>query len=443
MLLTAITFITALSISAVAIYYSVAGLMTIFAAAAIPIMIMGGILEISKLVTAVWLHRYWNESVWWLKTYLTAAVVVLMFITSMGIFGFLSKAHIEQTAGATSAEQVISRIDQDISILEQNISRYQDEITQAETKGTSRDQQIQQQITLEQQRIDTALARVQPQIDRQIEIIDRERSGNEGIIQQQLLSIEDNLSRLQQALQNNQNKTVQAIVGVPQDGEIGPNTRAAIEQYTTQQEQKKQQLLSELADIKSAPNKTVEAAEQEIKRIRSTVESEISESNQLINRLRTQLGQDDTEKVAEFVTEKRTRIDQNRNQISDLRDEKFQLETELRMLEVEVGPVKYIAELIYGDTDKAVLEQAVRWVILIIIFVFDPLAVLLLIASQYSYNLYLKQNKKVVINTNKGNYDDFLDLTEEKVFDEEQPKPVKKKKPVPKNVVRYSKKDNR
>src|SRR6056300_706518 len=98
MFLGLLTLLTALTISAVAIYYSVAGLVAIFAAAAVPIMIMGGVLEISKLVTAVWLHRYWKQTVWWLKSYLTLAVVVLMLITSMGIFGFLSKAHIEQTS---------------------------------------------------------------------------------------------------------------------------------------------------------------------------------------------------------------------------------------------------------------------------------------------------------------------------------------------------------
>ena len=97
MFLAVLTLITALSISAVAIYYSVAGLVAIFAAAAVPIMIMGGTLEIGKLVTAVWLHRYWEKATWWLKTYLSIAVIVLMIITSMGIFGFLSKAHIEQT----------------------------------------------------------------------------------------------------------------------------------------------------------------------------------------------------------------------------------------------------------------------------------------------------------------------------------------------------------
>ena len=92
------TMFIALCISAVAIYYSVAGLVAIFAAAAIPIIIMGGVLEVGKLVTAVWLHRYWNKAAWWMRTYLGIAVLVLMFITSMGIFGFLSKAHINKPA---------------------------------------------------------------------------------------------------------------------------------------------------------------------------------------------------------------------------------------------------------------------------------------------------------------------------------------------------------
>ena len=100
MLFGILTMFIALCISAVAIYYSVAGLVAIFAAAAIPIIIMGGVLEVGKLVTAVWLHRYWRQAAWWMRSYLSIAVVVLMFITSMGIFGFLSKAHIEQTSAA-------------------------------------------------------------------------------------------------------------------------------------------------------------------------------------------------------------------------------------------------------------------------------------------------------------------------------------------------------
>src|SRR5210317_2349104 len=118
--------ITALTISGVAIYYSVAGLVAIFAAAAVPIMIMGGALEIAKLVTAVWLHRYWRQTVWWLKTYLTVAVVVLMFITSMGIFGFLSKAHIEQTSAGQESVAQVERIDGEIKRLEDIIDRAED-----------------------------------------------------------------------------------------------------------------------------------------------------------------------------------------------------------------------------------------------------------------------------------------------------------------------------
>src|SRR5210317_2387079 len=118
--------ITALTISGIAIYYSVAGLVAIFAAAALPIMIMGGALEIGKLVTAVWLHRYWKQAVWWLRTYLTVAVVVLMFITSMGIFGFLSKAHIEQTSAGQESVAQVERIDGEIKRLEDIIDRAED-----------------------------------------------------------------------------------------------------------------------------------------------------------------------------------------------------------------------------------------------------------------------------------------------------------------------------
>ena len=103
-----LTLLTALCISAIAIYYSVAGLAAIFAAAVTPIIIMGVALEVGKLVTAVWLHKYWSKATWWLKTYLSTAVLILMFITSMGIFGFLSKAHIEQTS---ASEESVARVE--------------------------------------------------------------------------------------------------------------------------------------------------------------------------------------------------------------------------------------------------------------------------------------------------------------------------------------------
>ena len=159
MFLAILTMLTALCISAVAIYYSVAGLVAIFAAAAIPIMIMGGVLEVGKLVTAVWLHRYWKQAAWWLKSYLALAVVVLMFITSMGIFGFLSKAHIEQTSAGEESVAQVTQIENEIVRLNAIIDRADDKIEALETSGTGSDANIQAQIDKEQERIDKAFER--------------------------------------------------------------------------------------------------------------------------------------------------------------------------------------------------------------------------------------------------------------------------------------------
>ena len=172
--------IVALTISGVAIYYSVAGLMAIFAASAIPIMIMGGSLEVGKLVAAVWLHKYWDKAGLLLKTYLSIAVIVLMIITSMGIFGFLSKAHIEQTANANENVAQIDRISADITRQNDIIARSEEKITAAESKGVNQDDKIQEQIDTEQERIDTAYTRIQPSIDEQNNIIAAEGSRLSG-----------------------------------------------------------------------------------------------------------------------------------------------------------------------------------------------------------------------------------------------------------------------
>ena len=175
MLIGILTFLSAISISAVAIYYSIAGLVAIFAAAAIPIMIMGGVLEVGKLVTAVWLHRYWGQATWWLKTYLSIAVVVLMFITSMGIFGFLSKAHIEQTSAGEESIAKVEQIENEIVRLNAVIDRADDKIEALETSGSGSDANIQSQIDKEQDRIDKAFERIKPAIEQQNKIIEDAR----------------------------------------------------------------------------------------------------------------------------------------------------------------------------------------------------------------------------------------------------------------------------
>ena len=111
MLIAIITLLTALAISVVAAFYSIVGLMAIFSASAISISVMGIVLEIGKLVTATWLYHNWTKVPKLLKYYLTLAVVILMFITSMGIFGYLSKAHIDQGTGTTELYVKVERID--------------------------------------------------------------------------------------------------------------------------------------------------------------------------------------------------------------------------------------------------------------------------------------------------------------------------------------------
>ena len=133
MFIAILTLLSALSISGVAIFYSVIGLATIFPGAFWPVVIMGSVLEIGKLVTASWLYRNWQFTRWLLKTYLTIAVIVLSLITSMGIFGFLSKAHLEQNLAEDTVTQRIEIINSKISSEEMYIKRQKESIVRLES----------------------------------------------------------------------------------------------------------------------------------------------------------------------------------------------------------------------------------------------------------------------------------------------------------------------
>ena len=376
-----LTLFTALCISAIAIYYSVAGLVAIFAAAALPIIIMGTALEIGKLVTAVWLHRYWSKATWWLRTYLSTAVIVLMFITSMGIFGFLSKAHIEQTSAGDENVAQVERIASEIVRYEDVITRAENKIQKLETSNTGSDANVQSQIDAEQERIDKAYVRIQPAIDEQQKIIDSQAD----LYKSELDKIDEELKVLQGYIDSGDTKKAQQMIGASADGIFGKKTADKIGDWQEAKQAERVELISKIE--KASNNPQAQAAREEIKRLRNTVEKQIQQSNTLIDRLRKQLG--DTTKIADIdaqVDEQNLRIKEANNQIDILIEEKYAIQSEYRKLEAEVGPIKYIAEFVYGeDATQNMLEEAVRWVIIIIIFVFDPLAVLLLIASQYTF----------------------------------------------------------
>ena len=470
-----LTLITALAISAVAIYYSVAGLMAIFAAAALPIMIMGGTLEVAKLVTAVWLHKYWERATWWIKTYLVTAVVVLMFITSMGIFGFLSKAHIEQTSASEESIARVETIVSEIARQESIIDRAEVRITQLESSDAGADDNVQAQIDKEQVRIDLAFERINPAIAQQnatiesartsdatrtkpyedqltsitaeilrletsakeyessISTLSSDSSGVEPLLAQ-IAGLEAEIIRVTNQLQSGERDQVragQAIIGVSSDGAFGGNTRKALVAWVAAQRDRITQIQGEVATVRKDATDTVDAervrladvvkdirtvqipalkereltmlakidevrqtespvittARDEIQRLRESAEQQVAQSQGLINRLRAQLGQNDNaDQIEADIDTQQERIKLASGELDALSEERIALEAEYRKLEAEVGPIKYIAEFVYGESaDKNMLEEAVKWVIIVIIFVFDPLAVLLLLAAQYTF----------------------------------------------------------
>lgn len=373
------TLIVALLISGIAAYYSIVGLATLFAAAIVPVIIMGAALEIGKITAALWLKLNWQRAPKIFKAYLIPAVVVLMFLTSMGIFGFLSKAHLEQTSAGEENRAQIQRLESEINRRTDIVKRAEVKIRELESTGTGQDAQIQSQIDREQARIDAALKRIEPAIKEQTDII----GSQNKLYQDQLIKLDQDLQRLQSNLDKNDIGAAQAQVGVQPDGRIGPRTQNAFKEYRERLNAQRTELIGQIERSSNTP--AAQAARREIQRIRSTVETQITESNQLINRLRTQVGKGPSTNIDGLIDEQQNRIRTANTELEQFIEQKYKLESEYRRQEAEVGPVKYIAELIYGDnTDKTTLESAVRFVIIIIVTVFDPLALVLILAAQQS-----------------------------------------------------------
>ena len=242
-------FATAVVLSAVAEYYSIVGLMAIFAASPIAVIVMGIALGVAKLVTVSWLYRNWKGAPKLLKYYFVVAITILMMITSLGIFGFLSKAHSEQSVVSGSAIEKVMIYDQ---------------------------------------KIDTAKSN-----------IDQSRKA--------LKQLDD---------------TVDQIM-VRSTSEEGARKAASLRQ--TQQTERK--------------------------RLLANIEAE-------------------------------------QKRVSDLTEESAASRSALRQIEAKVGPIKYIANFVYGEASADLLDKSVTWIIILLIFVFDPLAVLMMIAANYSLKMH-------------------------------------------------------
>jgi len=250
-------FLTAIALSAVAAYYSVIGLAQIFPGSYWPIIIMGSVLEMAKLVTVSWLYNNWNVTTRWMRYYFLIAVLLLMGITSMGIFGYLSKAHIEHSASLSPLIEKEFIYDEKIKI--------------------------------------------------QKETIEANRKN--------LLQLD-----------------------------------AAVDQVMA----------------------------------RSTDERGAERSNQI-----RKAQQKERLRAADEITRAQT-------EIQKITEEKSPISLEIKKAESDLGPIKYVADVVYGTQDRDLIDKAVRLVIFVIIVVFDPLAILLLIAANQTYRKINKDKKQKV-----------------------------------------------
>ena len=377
MLTTLLMFGAAIALSSVAGYYSVIGLTTIFSSAFIPVLIMAGTLETSKVIVASWLYNNWKKTPWLLKIYLTGAVVVLMFITSLGIFGFLSKAHVEQAAAGAEQQAKVLHISQSIDQQNAIIERAKTKLANAGKGNEAGNAAINTRIDDANKVIDSANKRVQPQIDEQQRVIDAANAKIElraRSTQSQIDDIDKQVANLDNIVKSliDQKKTSQAQAR--QQEQQADRTRLA---------KSKTELLKQIDAMRQAPDPQVDAAKIEIARLRAKVDDEIKQARTVIEQLTNKLSQgSDTDKLQADIDVQNDAIKAAEAQIETLNADKFKLETEGRKLEAETGPIKYIAQALYGDAvDQTLLEHAVRWIIVLIIIVFDPLAVLMLIAA--------------------------------------------------------------
>jgi len=361
MFLTVLALLSALSVSSVAIWYSVVGLMAIFSGATTAIAVMGITLEVGKLVATVWLHQNWHTTRKILKVYLTTSVIVLMFITSMGIFGFLSKAHIEQTALTTDQYAQIETVDEQIARSVSKIGGWENEI---ERLNKGQDVRVDQLIIREQEALKELYTRI--------------GKDKKEYTDQSNLDIESQNDRLAQAQKRKDEDQAQA-------GKQYKDGLIEQEKYNSEIERARR---SELG-VASRVQREIIAIKKELraqhKRIDKMYTPQIQGINDRIAKLREQATLK-TEDIDTRVNELDGLITTELKKQDIIREEKRGLESGYRKLEAEVGPVKYIAALIYGQSvDQQLLEEAVRLVTIIIIFVFDPFAVFMLLAASEGF----------------------------------------------------------
>lgn len=350
MFFAALTFLSAVSISLTAAYFSVIGLATMFPGSKEAIIIMGGVLEVGKLIASVWLHHNWNDSFKFLKRYLLFSVIILSLITSMGIFGFLSRSHVEHHASMEREQAIVFQIDQKIERQNNFISRKKEEISLA--LNTQKFKQDNSSGIIE-----TLQARIESLKEEKLESI----SIQKNLIEE----LNKRLESLDLDLKNAKPK------GIFSDSK------------------KYDQMVEAQQAERSSINKNKSSSESYIQDISKDFDDKIKATRDKID-ISLKVEEPNSDNTNESLTQKE--IESAYNVIAELESEKFEYGAKLRALEVEVGPILYIANMVNDWAGTEIdTGQAIRIVIITLIFVFDPLAILLLIASTMTFAKYKKE----------------------------------------------------
>lgn len=398
MIFAILTLVSALSISIIAAYFSIIGLATIFPGSIEAVIAMGAALEIGKIVAAIWLHKNWKSAPTTLKMYLFSAILVLMGITSMGIFGFLSKSHIEHEQNAEKAAALVTQVETKINREEEYIARQKELIQQNEDKNQNRSDKSAENIELEQKKI----AQLTEQLEKDI-----------ALDQKMLAPIAERIKQMNDDLAEVQNKP----------GGLFSNKKKEIEDKITEQAAEREELAAKKKDI-----------EDRISKYRDETSTLISDIRKRIQEYQN-IGFEKPENVEQKIEQLNKNIASALDRIDELERQKFDLNDGSRQLEAEVGPVKYVAELIADFTGMQFdIGKAVRMVIIILIFVFDPLAVLLVLAAHISLSKRfpkMMQDETIVFEKiaemelqNKALEQEELDLLERKKDIEQERKMI-------------------
>jgi len=362
---------TSLAIAGIAAYFSVLGLATIFAGAALGVIIMTGTLEFGKIVTAAYLHIFWDR-LNYMKYYLALSVFVLMLITSLGIFGYLAKASSDTSYATGVAQSEVERINSQIAREENQITTIEDRIISLSSGGVDVTSSVNAQIEIR----DGAWDRVQGDID---------------YAQGQIDSLRTQLTALDTSVSELRNKGVETIT--LDEGGVFQGAEVQVIDYVTQANE----LFASQSEQRTQIRDDISSQQDNIDKYRAQAQDTIDSANEEINRLQT-LSTGNVDEIILKTEEYNTEIDGIYDDIKILKDERFVFEQEILGFEAEIGPIKYVAEVIYGQEESVkYLDNAVRWVIFALIFVFDPLAVLLLITSTGLIVRKIKEDKPKVV----------------------------------------------